>query len=198
MKTHGDVKLHRGTGGNALKCLTPPGQLLLQPAKRVLLKKTHLLFLNLHLDQAIERLPTCKFILEGQSWSSRWGSGVTADGVWQMPLLATTLRRVEKRSNHVCERYWMTIYSTSYAHIFSPAITTGDCSGYACKGQMEVKGTCTPACRREHLPVNQWDGVSSVAQLFDMQRAFLCKCVWTASDTLLWWHQGSGVLGEGG
>lgn len=28
------------------------------------------------------------------------------------------------------------------------------------------------------------DDVSSVAQLFDMQRAFLCKCVWTASDTM--------------
>lgn len=27
------------------------------------------------------------------------------------------------------------------------------------------------------------DDVSSVAQLFDMQKAFLCKCVWTASDT---------------
>lgn len=66
MKTHGDVKLHRGTRGNALKCLAPLGQLLLQPAKRVLLKKTYLFFLNLHLDQAIERLLTCKFILEGQ------------------------------------------------------------------------------------------------------------------------------------
>lgn len=22
---------------------------------------------------------------------------------------------------------------------------------------MEVKGTCTPACQREHLPVNQWE-----------------------------------------
>lgn len=66
MKTHGDVKLHRGTRGNALKCLTPQGQLLLQPAKRVLLKKTYLFFLNLHLDRAIKRLPMCKFILEGQ------------------------------------------------------------------------------------------------------------------------------------
>lgn len=64
MKTHGDVKLHGcRKRGNALKCLTPLGQLLLQPAKRVLFKKTYLFFLNLHLDQAIESLPTCKFIL---------------------------------------------------------------------------------------------------------------------------------------
>lgn len=58
MKTHGDVKLHRGMMGNALKCLTPPRQLLLQPAKRVLLKKTYLFLLNLHLDQEMESPPT--------------------------------------------------------------------------------------------------------------------------------------------
>lgn len=38
MKTHTDVKLHRGMMGNALKCLTPLRPLCLQPAKRVILK----------------------------------------------------------------------------------------------------------------------------------------------------------------
>lgn len=46
MKTHGDVKLHRGTRGNALKCLTPLGQLLLQPANRVFFKKPTSSFLT--------------------------------------------------------------------------------------------------------------------------------------------------------
>lgn len=38
MKTHGDVKLHKGMTGNALKCLTPLRKVILQPAKRVILK----------------------------------------------------------------------------------------------------------------------------------------------------------------
>lgn len=38
MKTHTDVKMHRGMLGNAIKCLTPLRPLLLQPAKRAMLK----------------------------------------------------------------------------------------------------------------------------------------------------------------
>lgn len=38
MKTHTDVKLHSGMMGNALTCLTPLRPLLLQPAKRLMLK----------------------------------------------------------------------------------------------------------------------------------------------------------------
>lgn len=60
-----------------------------------------------------------------------------------------------------------------------------DCLGYACKRADGGK-------RDMHSSMSAWaspcksvrDDVSSVAQLFDMQTAFLCKCVWTASDTV--------------
>lgn len=38
------------------------------------------------------------------------------------------------------------------------------------------------------------DDVSSVSQLFDMQKAFLCKCVSTALDTAEEWLYGPGVV----
>lgn len=146
----------------------------------------YLFLLNLHRDQATKLLP--KWNEKRSSYlrnnCEAAGGGVLSgqtDMMWQTLLVASTQWYATKKANHGCERgskEWhslMPSFTPFYKHIvyvhkFSPTITTNDCLGYASKGQMEVKGTCTPACQCEHLPVNHWEMMWAL-----WPSCFICK-----------------------
>lgn len=161
----------------------------------------YLFLLNLHRDQAIKLHLKCNkkrnSYLRNNCEAAGGGvlSGQT-DMVWQTPLLASTLRYATKKANHGCERgskEWhslMPSFIPFYKHVVYTQILSyhkyqwlfRTCQQRADGGKGDV-----------HSSMSVWaspcksvrDDVSSVAQLFDMQKAFLCKCVWTASDTAL-------------